>query len=43
VIHDRVRRGTSFAAVALPDFQMLPGGVVLCSGASVSHERRAAP
>lgn len=41
VIHDRIRRGTSFAAVAPEGFQMPSGGVVLCSGASI-HEQRAA-
>jgi hypothetical protein len=34
VIHDRVRGGTSFAAVAPPDFQVPAGGVVPCRGAS---------
>jgi hypothetical protein len=36
VVHDRVRRGTTFAAVAPPDFKMPPGGLVLCNGASPS-------
>lgn len=35
VIHDRLRRGTSFAEVAAPDFQMPAGGVVMCSGARI--------
>jgi hypothetical protein len=30
-IHDRIRRGTSFAAVAMPDFTMPSGGVVGCN------------
>jgi hypothetical protein len=34
VIHDRVRRGTSFAAVAPPDFRMPSGAVVMCNGAN---------
>jgi hypothetical protein len=34
VIHDRVRRGDSFEAVALPDFRMPSGRVVSCSGAT---------
>ena len=36
VIHDRLRRGTSFAAVAPPDFKMPSGGVVMCSGTRLS-------
>jgi hypothetical protein len=35
VIHDRIRRGASFAAVAPADFKMPSGGVVLCSGSSL--------
>jgi hypothetical protein len=35
VIHDRIRRGNSFAAVAMPDFQMPAGGVTLCTGTTV--------
>ena len=35
MIHDRIRRGDSFAAVAPPGFQMPTGGVVMCSGATV--------
>jgi hypothetical protein len=31
VIHDRVRRGNSFASVAMPDFTLPGGGVVPCS------------
>jgi hypothetical protein len=31
VIHDRIRRGNSFAAVAMPDFALPSGGVVGCS------------
>jgi hypothetical protein len=30
-IHDRIRRGSSFAAVAMPDFTMPSGGVVGCN------------
>jgi hypothetical protein len=35
MIHDRIRRGNSFAAVAPPGFVMPTGGVVMCSGATV--------
>jgi hypothetical protein len=31
VIHDRLRRGNSFASVAMPGFTMPGGGVVPCS------------
>lgn len=34
VIHDRYRRGNSFAAVAMPDFEMPSGGVAMCAGAT---------
>jgi hypothetical protein len=35
MIHDRLRRGNSFAAVAMPDFQMPTGGVTMCAGATL--------
>jgi hypothetical protein len=35
IIHDRIRRGNSFAAVAMTDFQMPTGGVTMCAGATV--------
>ena len=35
MIHDRIRRGNSFAAVAPPGFTQPAGGVVMCSGATV--------
>jgi hypothetical protein len=34
MIHDRIRRGNSFAAVAMPDFQMPSGGVTMRAGAT---------
>jgi hypothetical protein len=34
IIHDRIRRGNSFAAVAMPDFAMPSGGVTMCAGAT---------
>jgi hypothetical protein len=35
VIADRIRRGSSFAAVAMPDFRLPPDTVVACSNSSL--------
>lgn len=41
VIHDRYRRGTSFAAVAMPDFEMPADGVTMCAGAISPNSAKA--